>query len=295
MDDLALIPLGEAEVAVRIWHPRASRTLIAWHGLSRHGGDFAPLARLLGPDWRILAPDTPGRGLSSWPLFPAYDYRYERYQALALQLLDHFALPRVAWLGTSMGGLLGMLLAADAQHGRRIERLILNDVGPELELQGLVELGGYFAMPRYFSRFGDLCRELRRHHADFGISDERDWRELALNSARRLPDGGWTFHYDPRIVEQFIHDRPRDTWQDWAALGCPLMAIRGARSGLLSQEVVARMARVQPDLVTLEVADCGHAPMLDTPAQVKPIRDFLVEAPRPGWRRRLRRLLPPYR
>ncbi|MFW6380361.1 MAG: alpha/beta fold hydrolase [Halorhodospira sp.] len=295
MDDLALINLGELEIAVRIWHPRAPRTLIAWHGLSRHGGDFAVMARLLGPEWRVLAPDTPGRGLSSWPMFPAYDYRYTFYQRLAVQLLDHFDLPRVAWLGTSMGGLLGMLLAADATHRSRIERLILNDVGPELELDGLIELGGYFALPRYFSRFSDLCRELRQHHAEFGIRDEAGWRELALGSARRLPDGGWTFHYDPRIFEQFIHDRPRDTWQDWIALDCPLMLLRGARSGLLTQAVVDRMAREQPGLRTLEVSGCGHAPMLDTPAQVEPIRDFLADAPRAGLRQRLRRLLPPYR
>lgn len=283
MDALELVRVRELEVAVRVWHPEAPRTLVAWHGLARHGGDFADFARLLGPRWRVLAPDTPGRGLSSWSLYPAHDYLYSHYMTIAVAVLDHFELERVPWVGTSMGGLLGMLLAAEDATASRIERLVLNDVGPELDPDGLAELATYFGVPHRFCRFGELEAELRRHYVGFGIEGDDAWRRLALESARRLPDGSWTYHYDPRIGEQFIHDTPRDTWADWAAIRCPLMVIRGADSPLLRADSVARMAEAQPGLVALEVPGCGHAPMLDRDSQVTPITDFLL---RPAGRRR---------
>lgn len=306
MDDLALVRVRELEVAVRIWHPEARRTLVAWHGLARHGGDFEAFARELGPEWRVLAPDTPGRGLSSWSLFPAHDYLYQHYMTIAIALLDHFELDRVAWVGTSMGGLLGMLLAADERYASRIERLVLNDIGPELQQDGLIDLSRYFAAPHRFMTFGELAEEFKRHYIAFGIDSDAAWRELALSSARRLPDGSWTFHYDPRIAEQFIHDTPRDTWADWRAIRCPLMVIRGENSDLLGREAVQRMQEEQPGLVSFEAEGCGHAPLLDRPSQVEPIRDFLLsptnsfarpgrKAPSPwklAWHWLRRRLLP---
>lgn len=296
MDALEFVRVRELEVAVRIWNPTAPRTLIAWHGLARHGGDFSELARELGSGWRVLAPDTPGRGLSSWSLFPPHDYLYSHYVTVAIALLNHFELDHVDWLGTSMGGLLGMMIAADPQHSARISRLILNDVGPELNKEGLIGLSSYFGVTHRFSNFSDLQQELKQHYASFGITSDAAWRELALNSARRLPDGSWTYHFDPRIGEQFIHDTPRDMWADWANIRCPVMVIRGEESTLLDPETLPRMAEVQPKLVTLSVPNCGHAPMLDSTAQVDPIRDFLNRpAPRPvpsrsmqnatGWQR----------
>ncbi|MBB3141262.1 alpha/beta fold hydrolase [Halomonas organivorans] len=276
MDDLTLVRVRELEVAVRIWHPGAPRTLIAWHGLARHGGDFAEFARRLGPDWRVLAPDTPGRGLSSWSLYPSHDYLYSHYMTIAVAVLEHFHLERVSWVGTSMGGLLGMLLAAEPETAGRIERLVLNDVGPELDPDGLASLASYFGVPHRFGRFSELAAELRRHYAGFGIHDEATWRRLTLESARRLPDGGWTYHYDPRIGEQFVHDTPRDTWADWRAIRCPLMVVRGADSPLLRAETIERMRREQPTLTHIDVTGCGHAPMLDHPEQVAPIADFLA-------------------
>ncbi|SEL84681.1 alpha/beta fold hydrolase [Halomonas daqiaonensis] len=281
MDALKLVRVRELEIAVRIWHPNAPRTVIAWHGLARHGGDFAAFARVLGPGWRVLAPDTPGRGLSSWSLYPAQDYLYAHYMNVAVAVLDHFGLEQVPWVGTSMGGLIGMLMAAEPETSSRIERLVLNDVGPELDPKGLAELASYFGVPHRFPRFSELEAELRRHYTGFGIDSDDAWRRLALDSARRLPDGSWTYHYDPRISEQFVHDTPRDTWTDWAAIRCPVMVVRGEDSPLLKAESVTRMVEAQPDLASLEVPGCGHAPMLDRDSQVRPIADFL-DRPRPG-------------
>ncbi|ALM53158.1 alpha/beta fold hydrolase [Halomonas huangheensis] len=295
MDRLETLKVRELEVAIRIWHPDAPNTVVAWHGLARHGGDFERMARVLGPEWRILAPDTPGRGLSSWSLYPANDYLYSHYMTIAVAILDHFALENVDWVGTSMGGLLGMLLAAEPYTRSRIKRLVLNDVGPELTREGLTEIASYFSIPYRFSRFSQLDAELRRHYAGFGITDEDAWRELVLGSARRLPDGSWSYHYDPRIGEQFVHDTPRDTWADWDAIECPLMVVRGEDSPLLSRESVERMAERKPSLTTLEIPGCGHAPMLDRESQVAPIREFLEASLEPttvkkqasSWWRRL--------
>ena len=275
MDVLEFVRVRELDIAVRIWNPDAKRTLIAWHGLARHGGDFAALAQELGSEWRVIAPDTPGRGLSSWSLFPAHDYLYSHYITIAIALLDHYQLEHVDWLGTSMGGLLGLLIAADDQHRSRISRLILNDVGPELNKEGLIALSSYFGVTHRFNNFADLKAELTKHYASFGISREEEWRELALSSARRLPDGSWTYHFDPRIGEQFIHDTPRDIWADWAKIRCPVMVIRGETSTLLDAETLPRMSEAQPSLKTFTVDGCGHAPMLNTAVQVAPIRHFL--------------------
>ncbi|MCE8023457.1 alpha/beta fold hydrolase [Billgrantia aerodenitrificans] len=279
MDVMELVTLKDLEIAVRIWHPEAPKTVIAWHGLARHGGDFEKFARTLGPEWRVLAPDTPGRGLSSWSPIPSKDYLYRNYMNVALAVLDHFELERVPWVGTSMGGLLGMLLAAETESSHRIERLVLNDVGPELNPQGLMQLALYFGRPHRFTTFAQLQAELTEHYHGFGIEGDEAWRQLALGSARRLPDGSWTYHYDPRIAEQFINDTPRDTWADWRAINCPLMVIRGAESPLLDADSVVSMAKAQPDLVTLEVPGCGHAPMLDRSSQVAPIAEFLTRPP----------------
>lgn len=284
MDAMELVTLKDLEIAVRIWRPEAPKTVIAWHGLARHGGDFENFARILGPEWRVLAPDTPGRGLSSWSPIPSQDYLYRSYMSVALAVLDHFELERVPWVGTSMGGLLGMLLAAEAESSHRIERLVLNDVGPELNPQGLMQLALYFGRPHRFTTFAQLQAELTEHYHGFGIEGDEAWRRLALGSARRLPDGSWTYHYDPRIAEQFINDTPRDTWADWRAIDCPLMVIRGAESPLLDAESVVSMAKAQPDLVTLEVPGCGHAPMLDRSSQVAPIAEFLTRPPQKSAR-----------
>lgn len=275
MDALEFVRVRELDIAVRIWNPTAPRTLVAWHGLARHGGDFAALAKALGSEWRIIAPDTPGRGLSSWSLFPSHDYLYSHYMTIAIALLDHYQLEQVDWLGTSMGGLLGMLIASDEQHHARISRLVLNDVGPELNKEGLIALSSYFGVTHRFTHFADLKAELTQHYASFGITREEEWRELALNSARRLPDGSWTYHFDPRIGEQFIHDTPRDMWAHWSNIHCPLMVIRGESSTLLDAETLPKMAKTQPTLTTFTAEGCGHAPMLNNDAQVAPIRRFL--------------------
>ncbi|MGS2742942.1 alpha/beta fold hydrolase [Halomonas sp. LS-001] len=293
MDALRCLNVGQLEIAVRIWNPDAPHTVIAWHGLARHGGDFEQLARALGPEWRVLAPDTPGRGLSSWSFYPSKEYLYRHYQVVAKAVMDDFQLDSVPWIGTSMGGLLGMLLAADDETASRIRCLVLNDVGPELEAKALMQMATYFSSMKRFTTFEELQTALKENYQGFGIQRESEWLDMAYSSARRLPDGAWTFHYDPRISEQFIHDTPRDTWADWENIRCPLMLVRGENSPLISAQSVTRMQTLQPSMVVLEAAGCGHAPMLNVPPQIEPIRRFLEQsvptARQPWWQVMLRR------
>lgn len=296
MDAMKCLKVGSLDVVVRIWNPDAPHSLIAWHGLARHGGDFEQLARQLGPQWRVLAPDTPGRGLSGWSLYPAKDYLYSHYMTVATQVMDHFELESTPWIGTSMGGLLGMLLAADDDTASRIRCLVLNDVGPALEPEALTQMATYFSTLKRFTTFTQLRNALQANYQGFGITREQEWLSMAHASARRLPDGAWSFHYDPRIAEQFIHDTPRDTWADWQKIRCPLMLVRGEDSPLLSRTTVDNMRRQQPRMHFLEAPGCGHAPMLNVPSQVEPIRQFLETsvpgARRPWWQSMLQRLKP---
>ena len=246
MDVLKCLHVGPHEIAVRIWNPDASHTVVVWHGLARHGGDFEQLARALGPEWRVLAPDTPGRGLSSWSFYPSKEYLYDHYKRVATAVMDEFQLDSVPWIGTSMGGLLGMLLASDDETASRIHCLVLNDVGPELEATALMQMATYFSTMKRFTTFDELQAALKEHYQGFGITREKEWLDMAHSSARRLPDGAWTFHYDPRISEQFIHDTPRDTWADWENIRCPLMLVRGELSPLLSVETMTKMQTLQP-------------------------------------------------
>ncbi|MDR5897941.1 alpha/beta hydrolase [Halomonas vilamensis] len=275
MDAITIVPVGSLDIAVRVWHPNAPRTVIAWHGLARHGGDFEQLARQLGPKWRVLAPDIPGRGLSSWSFYPAQEYLYAHYMKVALAVLDHFQLDSVPWVGTSMGGLLGMLLAADSEAAPRLQSLVLNDVGPELDPQALTQMATYFGIFKRFSTFHELKDALKANYQGFGIQHESEWDAMAVSSARRLPDGAWSFHYDPRIAAQFIHDTPRDMWADWVQIRCPMMLIRGEHSPLLRPESMEKMRQTQPEMKILEAPGCGHAPMLNVESQVTPLRHFL--------------------
>lgn len=296
MDAMKCLKIGQLDVVVRIWNPEAPNSVIAWHGLARHGGDFEQLARQLGPQWRVLAPDTPGRGLSDWSYYPAKDYLYSHYMKIAVQVMDAFALDKTPWIGTSMGGLLGLLLAADDDTASRIRCLVLNDVGPALDPDALTQMATYFSTLKRFSTFAALQEALQKNYQGFGITQEHEWLNMAYSSARRLPDGAWTFHYDPRIGEQFIHDTPRDIWADWDRIRCPLMLIRGEHSPLLNQTTVDDMRRRQPQMQFMQAPGCGHAPMLNVPGQVEPIRQFL-EACVPGtrlpwWKTMLKHLKP---
>lgn len=270
------LDLADHEIHVAEWGTGNPETVILWHGLARTGADFAPLAAALSKRYRVLAPDTPGRGLSQWARAPERDYGFERYGACALALADLFGLGAMRWIGTSMGGALGMRLAAGPLKGR-ITHLVVNDIGPELPAQAVERILSYVGHPPVFDRMNAFEAYLRRVYAPYGHLSDTEWRTMAITSARRLPDGSITPHYDPRIVDQFVHHSDDYVlWDDFDRIEAPMLVLRGAVSDLLPEETAARMAERGPRVTVMEVPGCGHAPALNVPRQINPIVEFLT-------------------
>jgi pimeloyl-ACP methyl ester carboxylesterase len=278
MDDCRhhFLPLAEREIHVREWGTADGPAVILWHGLARTGADFATLAQALGRTYRIIAPDTLGRGLSQWAVDAKSEYTLDSYGRIALALLDHFGFDRVRWVGTSMGGALGLRLAGGMAK-ERISHLVLNDIGPELPQAAVERILAYASRPPVFDGMVALETMLRTVYEPFGPLSEAEWKDMALTSARRLPDGKITLHYDPRMTQQFIH-HPTDyvQWHLWKEIRVPILVLQGQRSDLLTQDILDRMRPLQPDMRLVVDPTCGHAPALNVPAQIDPIHALLA-------------------
>lgn len=250
--------------------------VIAWHGLARTGRDMDPIAARLSARHRVICPDTIGRGLSQWSPDPAREYCLAFYERLAAELLDQLGIRSCLWLGTSMGGAIGLRAAAGALRGR-IRRLVLNDIGPELAAPAVDRIRTYAGSPPAFATMGELEAYFRTIYKPYGWLPDAQWRALAETSARRLPDGRLTPHYDPAMVLQFEH-HPEDylQWSAWDALDLPVLVLRGESSDLLLPEVAEAMRTRGPRAVVATIPGCGHAPALNTPEQFALVERFLA-------------------
>jgi pimeloyl-ACP methyl ester carboxylesterase len=252
----------------------AAPAVVCVHGLTRNGRDFDPLAEALSDRFHVICPDLPGRGKSSW-LADSSLYQPPSYPAALSHLLAALNKP-VAWVGTSLGGICGILTAA--AEGQPITRMVLNDIGPLIPAAALARIRDYMAtgdMPT-FSDLRGLERHLRVIHRPFGPLDDAQWAHLAATSARTLPDGRVTLHYDPRIADPIRaggEPADADMWAFWDRVTIPVLAIRGEDSDLLLPDTFARMAA--SGAATLEVADAGHAPALMDAPTIEAIRAFL--------------------
>ena len=250
-------------------------TLIAWHGLARIGRDMDDIAAHLAPRYRVICPDTIGRGLSQWSPRPEKEYCLEFYASLAQSLADALRLERFHWLGTSMGGALGIRLAAGPMKGR-IRRLVLNDIGPRLDETAVERIRSYAGNPPQFERMSELEQYFRTVYKPFGWMSDEQWRRLSETSARRLPDGRLTPHYDPDMVLQFTHHpREYDQWDAWDAIDVPTLCLRGESSDLLLADTAEEMRKRGPRAVVVTIAGCGHAPALNVPDQFALVERFL--------------------
>ncbi len=258
------------------WGPADAPALVMWHGLARTGRDFDDLAQALCRDWRILCPDTLGRGLSQWSPAPREEYRLDFYIGLAAGLLDTLHIERAAWVGTSMGGAIGMLGAATQLRGR-LSHLVINDIGPTLPRPAIRRILDYASQPPAFDTVTELEAWLRGAYQPYGWQSDTQWRRMAETSLRRLPDGRLTLHYDPAIVGQFEH-HPDDyeRWMEYDSLRQPLLLLRGEESDLLLPEVAQAMTERGPRAQLLTFPGCGHAPSLNVAAQIEPVRQFLA-------------------
>jgi len=258
------------------WGAADAPAVIMWHGLARTGRDFDELAQALAGDYRVICPDTIGRGLSQWSPDPVAEYRLDFYAALARALLDGLRLARVRWVGTSMGGATGMHAAATILRGR-ISHLVVNDIGPELPQAAIRRILDYVGAPPAFDTVTELEAWLRAAYKPYGWQSDEQWRRMAETSMRRLPDGRVTAHYDPTIVGQFSHHPDDyDRWEGYDSLRLPVLLLRGADSDLLLPEVADAMTRRGPRARRIDFPDCGHAPALNVAPQIDAIRQFLA-------------------
>jgi pimeloyl-ACP methyl ester carboxylesterase len=282
---LGLSASGFHRVSYTEWgDPQAAHVVICVHGLTRNARDFDTLAQALAPYCRVLCPDVVGRGQSDW-LARKEDYAYPQYLADMTALIARASagLPpaaRIDWVGTSMGGLIGIALAA--QPGHPIGRLVLNDVGPFVPKAALERLALYVGKAPRFPSFADAERYVRVVSASFGPLTDAQWRHLTEHNTRREDDGCWVMNYDPGIAHTLTQSPPEDIslWPLWDRIDCPTLVIRGERSDVLLRATADEMLRRRPGTRLLELPGIGHAPALMDPAQVDAILRFLLE-PRP--------------
>jgi len=265
------------EMHVTEWGEPGRPALVMWHGLARTGRDFDEAARALSNDFFVLCPDTLGRGLSAWARRGAADYTFATYGAMTSAMLDHYRLDQFGWLGTSMGGLLGITLAAGPLR-ERITHLVINDVGPDIPYDSARRIADYVGNPPVFDTIGDYEAWLRRTYAPFGDNAESFWRRMVDTSMRRTDQGQVTVHYDPAIVSTMGENKADlDVWDAYDSLTTRTLLIRGALSDVLPQTVASamRMRGPCPNLVT--VPNCGHAPTLTDQTHIELLRAFFMD------------------
>lgn len=253
------------------WGAPDAPVVVCVHGLTRTGRDFDPLARHLSDRFRVICPDLPGRGASDWLPDPALYQPASYVQALA-HLLAAIRKP-VMWVGTSLGGICGMAVAAAS--GQPVTRLVLNDIGPRIPAAALARIRDYIGQQPEFADLAAAEAHLRQVHADFGPLTDADWAEMARHSTRSLEDGRLTLHYDPAIAAPLlttpVADADLSPW--WDQVGVPVLAIRGEHSDLLLPDTWDAMARTGAS--THLVPGAGHAPSLTDGDTMAVIRQFL--------------------
>jgi len=262
------------EIHYTQWGAGHQETVIAWHGLARTCRDMDDIAEHLSQHYRVICPDTIGRGLSQWSPQPEREYCLDFYARLAASLVDQLGLDSVHWLGTSMGGAIGTVAAATTLRGR-IRRLVLNDNGPQLADAAIQRIRSYAGNPMAFDRVSELEAYFRSVYQPYGWLSDAQWRRLTETSTRRLPDGRVTPHYDPAMVMQFTHhDNDYLRWREWDTLDIPVLCLRGESSDLLLRDTCDEMRKRGPRAVVIEIANCGHAPALNTQAQFELVERF---------------------
>lgn len=271
---------GFHKVAYVEWgHADNPKVLVCVHGLTRNGRDFDFLAQALEADYRVICPDIVGRGKSDW-LANKSLYVLPQYCADMVTLLAWLNVETVDWLGTSMGGLIGMTLAA--QPGNPIRRLVLNDVGPVITGVSLARIGDYLGKPPRFDRIEEAEAYVRQVSAPFGPLTDTQWRHLTVHAVHEGKDGKIEFVYDPGIAQVYRQSqllsggKDVELWQLFDAITCPTLLLRGEKSDLLTAQTAQAMTQRGPHAKLIEVPDVGHAPTLMDEAQIAPVREFLL-------------------
>ncbi len=260
--------------------PANPRAVICVHGLTRNCRDFDALAAALQDELRVISVSIAGRGLSDW-LPNKDDYGYPQYMSDMTALLARITATGardIQWVGTSMGGMLGMLLAC--RPNTPIRRLVLNDVGTLIPKASMERIGAYVGQDPRFDSFEAFERYVRTVSAPFGPLTDSQWQHLARHNARQHADGRWGVIYDPDIAQPFRKSAARDIvlWNPYEAIRCPTLLLRGAESDLLLRDTALEMTRRGPKPQLVEFAGVGHAPALMADDQIAVVREFLLRS-----------------
>jgi pimeloyl-ACP methyl ester carboxylesterase len=277
---LCASPKGLHRIAYVEWgDPRNRDVLLCVHGLTRTGRDFDELARALCGQWRVVCPDVAGRGDSDRLADPQL-YGVPQYVSDMVTLIARLDVEALSWIGTSMGGLIGMALAA--QSAAPIARMVLNDVGPVITRASLQRIASYVGKAPAFRSLEEAEKYIRTISAPFGQHSDAQWRFLTETWLRESEEGTWRAHYDPRIADpRMVPEKDLELWPMYDAVRCPTLVVRGEQSDLLTHGTALEMTRRGPKARLAEIRGVGHAPTLMHPDQIALVRDFLLEGASP--------------
>lgn len=280
----SLHPGGFHKIVYSEFAGNPEKTVVCVHGLSRNGRDFDWLAEsLAAQDYRVICPDMPGRGRSPDFSNPAW-YNYPQYVADMVTLLAQLNVESVDWVGTSMGGLIGMMVAAQQDHP--IRRMVINDIGPFVPAAALSEIKQYVSLNPGYETWDNFMDAFRKRMATFGVETEEEWNYLARHSSTQDKDGKYRLNYDTRIIFGLETAGPItdvDLWPVWQMVDVPMLVLHGAESKLLSRETLDKML-IGKKASAITFPNVGHAPMLMNQQQISAVVDWLnvpYSAPQP--------------
>lgn len=273
---LGLSPKGFHRLHYMSWgQPTEKESVICVHGLTRNSRDFDFLAQDLAQNRQVACLDVVGRGQSDWLTEPNF-YGYPQYMADANAFMARLNCNRFDWVGTSMGGLIGMFLAGQPQTPLR--RLVMNDVGAVIPGKALQRIRKYVSLQPHLSSLDQLDKYIRQILAPFGNLTEEQWQQLARYSFRRDDTGSYVMNYDPHIIKSLGHERESpdiEFWPFWEKVTCPVLLIHGQNSDVLTPQIIGQMKEIKKDLEVITFPDTGHAPALMNAEQISCIRSFL--------------------
>jgi pimeloyl-ACP methyl ester carboxylesterase len=276
-----LSPAGLHNMAYKEWgDPKNPAVLLCVHGVTRVSDDFDALAAVMSDRYRVICPDVVGRGRSSWLTNPQA-YQLPQYVSDMVTLIARLDVKQVDWFGTSMGGLIGMGVAALKDNP--IRKMMLNDIGPTINFAALMRIAEYMGKEVRFPTFEAGVDYIRTIAAPFGPHSDEQWSKLAGDVLRQQKDGQWSRHYDPAIAQAFSTFTEENAaqseaalWAIYDAIQCPVLLVRGSESDLLSRETADLMTQRGPRAALTELAGIGHAPTFMQPEQIALARDFFI-------------------
>lgn len=256
------------------------KILFCVHGMTRNARDFDYLAMELAKTYRIICPDVPGRGKSDWLLDKA-QYHNFNYALDIIGLIRHLGFTEVDWVGTSMGGLIGMAIASTTPG--LIKKMVINDIGPFIPKDALRRIGEYAGSNPIFNNLDEVRKYFEVIYKPWSITKDEHWQHIMRHSLKQQQDGSYKFIYDPGIGANFRDENGNmkeiedfNLWELWGKITCPVFVLRGALSDILPKDVALQMTQVGPKAKLHEFANIGHAPSLMSDDQIEIIRDWLL-------------------